>query len=82
MTPVLTDTRGPFTFVIYSGATARPGRVSRGRTSPPFDTLQRLGAPPAGKIVPSFQDHTAHAGDAYSFIEGHAGDGVTAATST
>ena len=37
-------------------------------------------APPAGKIVASFEAHTAHGADAYSFVEGHAGAGVTAAT--
>ena len=36
-------------------------------------------APPAGQILPSFQEHTARAGDAYSFVEGRAGAGVTAA---
>ena len=39
-----------------------------------------IGGPPAGKIVASFQAHTEHAQDAYSFVEGHAGAGVTAAT--
>ena len=81
MTPVLTDTRGPFTFVIYSGANGATGTCISG---PSFTSLSTrsgtIGGPPAGKIVASFEAHTAHAGDAYSFIEGHAGDGVTAAT--
>ena len=81
MTPVLTDTRGPFTFVIYSGPHGATGTCISG---PSFTSLStRSGGaagPPAGKIVASFEAHTAHGGDAYSFVEGHAGDGVTAAT--
>ena len=81
MTPVLTDTRGPFTFVIYSGANGATGTCISG---PSFTSLSTrsgtVGGPPAGKIVASFAAHTEHAGDAYSFVEGHAGDGVTAAT--
>ncbi|MGZ4191001.1 MAG: hypothetical protein ACXVRW_00965 [Solirubrobacteraceae bacterium] len=81
MTPVLTDTRGPFTFVIYSGPNGATGTCISG---PSFTSLStRSGGatePPAGKIVASFEAHTAHAQDAYSFVEGHAGDGVTAAT--
>ena len=81
MTPVLTDTRGPFTFVIYSGANGANGTCISG---PNFTSLSTrsgtIGGPPAGKIVASFQAHTQHAGDAYSFVEGHAGAGVTAAT--
>jgi hypothetical protein len=81
MTPVLTDTRGPFTFVIYSGANGSNGTCISG---PNFTSLSTrsgtVGGPPAGKIVGSFEAHTEHAGDAYSFLEGHAGAGVTAAT--
>lgn len=81
MTPVLTDTRGPFTFVIYSGPSGANGTCISG---PNFTSLSTrsgtVGGPPAGKIVASFEAHTQHAGDAYSFVEGHAGDGVTAAT--
>jgi hypothetical protein len=80
MTPVLTDTRGPFTFVIYSGPHGANGTCISG---PNFTSLSTrsgtVGGPPAGKIVASFEAHTQHAGDAYSFVEGHAGDGVTAA---
>jgi hypothetical protein len=81
--PVLTDTRGPFTFVIYSGA----GNASASCISGPnFTSLSmRVGgggaaAPPAGRIATSLEAHTAHAGDAYSFVEGHAGAGVAAVT--
>jgi hypothetical protein len=81
MTPVLTDTRGPFTFVIYSGANGANGTCISG---PNFTSLSTrsgtVGGPPAGKIVASFQAHTAHGADAYAFVEGHAGAGVTATT--
>jgi hypothetical protein len=81
MTPVLTDTRGPFTFVIYSGANGANGTCISG---PNFTSLSTrsgtVGGPPAGQIVASFDAHTAHGADAYSFVEGHAGAGVTAAT--
>lgn len=83
MTPVLTDTRGPFTFVIYSGPNGANGTCISG---PSFTSLStRSGGaqgPPAGKIVSSFQAHTAHGADAYSFVEGHAGAGVIAAALT
>ncbi len=81
MTPVLTDTRGPFTFVIYSGPNGANGTCISG---PSFTSLSTrsgtMGGPPAGKVVASFEAHTAHGSSAYSFVEGHAGAGVTAAT--
>ena len=81
MTPVLTDTRGPFTFVIYSGPNGANGTCISG---PSFTSLSTrsgtVGGPPAGKVVASFEAHTAHGSNAYSFVEGHAGAGVTAAT--
>ena len=82
MSPVLTDTRGPFTFVIYSGANGANGTCISGPDFTSLSTRSGNGAAPpsAGKIVASFEAHTAHAGDAYSFVEGHAGAGVTAAT--
>ena len=82
MSPVLTDTRGPFTFVIYSGANGANGTCISGPGFTSLSTRSGNGAAPpsAGKIVASFEAHTAHAGDAYSFVEGHTGAGVTAAT--
>jgi hypothetical protein len=82
MSPVLTDTRGPFTFVIYSGAHNSNGTCISGPNFTSLSTRSSGGVPaaPAGKVVAFFQAHTAHAGDAYSFVEGHAGAGVTAAT--
>jgi hypothetical protein len=81
MTPVLTDTRGPFTFVIYSGAHGSNGTCISGPSFTSLSTRSGDGAlaPPAGKVTAFFQAHTSHAGDAYSFVEGHAGAGVTAA---
>lgn len=65
MTPVLTDTRGPFTFVIYSGPDGANGTCISG---PSFTSVStRSGeatGPPAGKIVSSFEAHTAHGADA------------------
>ncbi len=81
MSPVLTDTRGPFTFVIYSGPKGANGTCISGPSFTSVSTRSGGAAgPPAGKIVGSFEAHTAHGADAYSFIEGHAGAGVTAAT--
>jgi hypothetical protein len=81
MTPVLTDTRGPFTFVIFSGTNGANGTCISGPNFTSVSTRSGGAAePPAGKIVASFEAHTAHASDAYSFLEGHAGTGVTAAT--
>ncbi|HEY2318051.1 MAG TPA: hypothetical protein VGH67_07120 [Solirubrobacteraceae bacterium] len=82
MTPVLIDTRGPFTFVIYSGANGANGTCISGPEFTSLSTRSAGGAPapPAGKVVAFFQAHTAHGADAYSFVEGHAGAGVTAAT--
>ena len=82
MTPVLTDTRGPFTFVIFAGARNASAWCISGPnfTSTSIRSDADTAAPPAAQIIPTFQEHTARAGDAYSFIEGHAGSGVTAAT--
>lgn len=79
-TPVLTDTRGPFTFVIFAGAHSGASCI----TGPDFTSLSSqhfsTATPtvPAGKVVVSQQLHTARAG--YSFVEGHTGAGVTAIT--
>jgi hypothetical protein len=79
--PVLTDTRGPFTFVVFTGT----GNASAWCISGPNFTSSSMRstggatAPPAGQILAYFQEHTARAGDAYSFVEGRAGAGVTAA---
>ena len=82
LTPVLTDSRGPFTFVILAGPDASASCIS----GPQFTSLSGtrastdLPTAPAGKVLVSSEYHTARAGNAYSFVEGHAGDGVTAAT--
>jgi hypothetical protein len=82
LTPVLSDTRGPFTFLVFSDATgdtnasciSGPGfnSVSEARsvTAPP--------AVPADGITVTWEAHTARAGQAYSFAEGHTGADVTA----
>jgi hypothetical protein len=81
LAPVLTDTRGPFTFVIFASDHASASCIS----SPAFTSLSGTAStgsttPPAGKVVLSSAEHTARAGQAYSFAEGHTGAGVTATT--
>jgi hypothetical protein len=83
MSPVLTDTRGPFTFVIFAGAHGSAACIS----GPSFTSLSgsaSSGSPdvPAGQVVLSASHVTARAGHAYSFAEGHTGAGVTATTLT
>jgi hypothetical protein len=80
--PVLTDTRGPFTFVVFNSGGANASCISGpGFASVTMQSAARAPAPPpAGKMVLSFQVHTARAGDAYTFVEGRASAGVTAAT--
>jgi hypothetical protein len=80
-TPVLTDTRGPFTFTVFDSGDANASCISGpGFTSVAMRAAWGVTAPAAGKIDPSFQEHTARAGNAYSFVEGRAGSGVTGAT--
>ena len=80
--PVLTDTRGPFTFVVFDSGQAHASCIS----SPDFTSVsmqssaQARVSVPAGTIAPAFLVGTAHAGHDYTFVEGHAGAGVTAAT--
>ncbi|HEY1716359.1 MAG TPA: hypothetical protein VGG07_25905 [Solirubrobacteraceae bacterium] len=80
--PVLTDTRGPFTFVVFDSAQAHASCISGpGFTSTSLQSsTQARVSVSAGRIAPAFLVHTARAGDAYTFVEGHAGAGVTAAT--
>jgi hypothetical protein len=82
LAPVLADTRGPFTFVIFAGPRSSASCIS----SPDFTSTSATGsstavpAVPAGRIAASAEYHTARAGHAYSFAEGHTGAGVTAVT--
>ncbi len=77
----LTDTRGPFTFSVYansqSSATCIKGpsftAVSGNTSSAPIDVA-------AGQILLSSEHMTTTGGDAYSFGDGRAGDGVSAVT--
>ncbi len=77
----LTDTRGPFTFSIYadsqSSASCIKGpsftAVSGNTSSAPIDVA-------AGQILLSSEHMTTTGGDAYSFADGRAGDGVSAVT--
>jgi hypothetical protein len=82
LTPVLSDVRGPFTFVVFADADSNascitgPGftSVSEARSAGPAPSV------PANGITVTWAAHTARAGQAYSFLEGHTGTGVTAVT--
>jgi hypothetical protein len=80
-TPVLTDTRGPFSFVIYAtdNSTAvcvdGPGFTSVMGTNGPD-----AGVTPAGEIRLNSQHLTTRDGHPYSLVEGHVGAGVTGTT--
>jgi hypothetical protein len=81
LSPVLTDTRGPFTFVIFASDSASASCI----TGPSFTSLNRAGSSqsivtPAGQIQLSQASNTARSGAAYSFAEGRTGAGVTGVT--
>jgi hypothetical protein len=80
-TPVLTDSRGPFTFVIYAGN----GFIATCATGPGFESVSasqgtNVGVAPAGQVVLSSQHLTTRGGHPYTLVEGHAGAGVTGTT--
>jgi hypothetical protein len=82
LTPVLSDVRGPFTFVVFASADTNascitgPGftSVSEARSAGPVPSV------PANGISVTWVAHAARAGQAYSFLEGHTGTGVTGVT--
>jgi hypothetical protein len=82
LTPVLSDVRGPFTFVVFANANANascitgPGftSVSEARSAGPVPSV------PTDGITVTWAAHTTRAGQAYSFLEGHTGTGVSAVT--
>jgi hypothetical protein len=79
--PVLTDTRGPFTWAIFAGSDATASCI----TGPSLTMTSASGGVAvtavAGKIALTSASQTqTPAGNAYSFVEGRAGSGVTAAT--
>lgn len=82
LSPVLSDTRGPFTFLVFADADANASCIS----GPGFTSVSEarsLGpvpAVPTDGITVSWEAHTARAGQAYSFAEGHTGTGVSAVT--
>jgi hypothetical protein len=79
----LVDTRGPFTFVVYSDGSSNDfcttgpsfANASGWRTSPPLTA-------PAGKLFLWDEHTTTDSGQAYTFLIARAGDGVTAANLT
>jgi hypothetical protein len=79
--PVLTDTRGPFTWAIFSGGNANASCIS----GPSFTMASVSGgvavtAVPGRVALSSSSQAQTSSGAAYSFAEGRTGDGVTAAT--
>ncbi|HEX4011942.1 MAG TPA: hypothetical protein VHX62_18110 [Solirubrobacteraceae bacterium] len=79
---VLTDVRGPFTFVVLADAQRSATCISGPQfTSVAGSASSQPAAPlPAGQIAVTQLAHTSRAGNAYSFAEGRTGSGVTAAT--
>jgi hypothetical protein len=78
--PVLADTRGPFTWAIFSGADASASCIS----GPSFTMTSVSGGvvvtAAAGRVALSSSSQTqTPGGAAYSFVEGRVGAGVTAA---
>jgi hypothetical protein len=78
----LTDVRGPFTFVVFADAHRTATCISGPQFSSVAGTASSEPAAslPADQIVLSQQIHTSRAGDAYSFVEGRVGSGVTGAS--
>jgi hypothetical protein len=79
--PALTDTRGPFTFVILAGDHGSESCI----TGPSFTSLSATATTgstsvPAGKVVLSSTHMTTRGGQAFSFAQGHTGSDVTGAT--
>ncbi len=79
--PVLTDTRGPFTWAIFAGANDSASCID----GPSLTMVAASGGvnvtAPRGRIALTSASQTkTPAGNAYSFVEGRAGSGVTAAT--
>jgi hypothetical protein len=80
-TPVLSEARGPFTFLIYAGQDFSASCV----TGPGFASFSGsqgsdVGTAPAGEIRLSSQHLTTRDGHEFTLVEGHAGAGVSAAT--
>lgn len=82
LAPALTDTRGPFTFLVFARLNANATCIS----GPGFTSVSEAnsaGAPPAvpaDGITVTWAAHTARDGQAYSFLEGHTGADVSAVT--
>jgi hypothetical protein len=82
--PVLTDTRGPFTWVILASSDART--YASCISAPSLTAVSAAGSrtplsAPAGQVALSSSSQTRTPdGDSYSFAEGRVGTGVTAAT--
>jgi len=80
MTQVVSDTRGPYTFVVY--ATGDAGASCFGgpgfTQASEYRAAQDLAAPGADAVIPMQQASSAQDGNGYSFIDGQAGSDVSA----
>jgi hypothetical protein len=78
--PVLTDTRGPFTVVIFAGQDATQSCID----GPSFTSLSGSSGAgtnvPAGRIQLTGVHFTTRDGHPYAIVEGHAGPGVKETT--
>ena len=79
--PVLIDSRGPFSFVIYASENATATCID----GPQFTSVLGANGPgagvaPAGEIRLISEHLTTRDGHPYSLVEGHVGAGVTATT--
>ncbi len=79
--PVLDDTRGPFTVVIFAGT----NEMSSCITGPGFTAISGSTGPgvttvPAGRVELTSTHFTTRDGDPYTIVQGHAGKGVSSAT--
>jgi hypothetical protein len=76
--PALTDSRGPFTFVIFAGPHSSASCI----TGPSFTSLAATASTgstkiPAGRVTLSSSHMTTRDGRRFSFAEGHAASDVT-----
>jgi hypothetical protein len=79
--PVLEDTRGPYSVIVYTGGGMRVFCIS----GPSFTSIAGAGAtsqppPPAGMVMPARVSFTSRDGHAYTLIAGRTGSGVTRVT--
>ncbi len=83
MSQVLSDTRGPFTFIVYANSEATASAACF--DAPGFTSASEMRAPTPMTVARNGmsvvrQAHAVNQGGGYTFIEGQAGSGVSAVT--